>query len=57
MKSTVNNLNINDLRVDQRKEPCIRINTRKLNRVLSIIYLPIYILTSNSLCLAISELP
>jgi len=35
-------LQFNNLRVDQRKESCIRINTRELNKVLSTIYLPIY---------------
>ena len=27
-------LRFNDLRVDQRKKPCIRVNTRELNREL-----------------------
>jgi len=43
-------------KVDQRKEPCIRVNTRKLNKVLvQCIYL--YILTTNSPCSTISSLP
>ena len=35
-------LQFNNLRVDQRKEPCIRVNIRELNRVLGTIYLLIY---------------
>ena len=35
-------LQFNNLRVDQRKEPCIRVNIKKLNRVLGTIYLLIY---------------
>jgi len=32
----------NDVRVDQRKKPCIRVNIRELNGVFSTMYLPIY---------------
>jgi len=39
---TSNILQFNDLRADQRKEPCIRVNIRELNRVLGTRYLPIY---------------
>jgi len=35
-------LQFNDLRVNQRKESCIRVNTRELDRVLGIIYLSLY---------------
>ena len=34
-------LQFNDLRVDQRKEPCIRVNPRKLNGVFGIMHLPV----------------
>ena len=35
-------LQFNNLRVDQRKEPCIRVNTRELGGVFSTTYLSIY---------------
>ena len=35
-------LQFNNLRIDQRKEPYIKVNTRELDRVLSIMYLPLY---------------
>jgi len=35
-------LQFNDLRVDQRKESCIRVNTRELNGIFGTIYLFIY---------------
>ena len=35
-------LQFNNLRIDQRKEPYIKVNTRELDRVLSTIYLPLY---------------
>jgi len=34
-KFTFCRLNISNLRVDQRREPCIRVNIRKLDRELS----------------------
>ena len=41
-------LQTQDLRVDQEKESCIRVNTRELDRVPSTMYLP-YILIADSL--------
>ena len=35
-------LQFNDLRVNQRKKPYIRVNIRELNEVLSTMYLPLY---------------
>ena len=49
-------LQFNDFRIDQRKEPCIRVNTRELNGVLSTMYLPLYILTTNGPYSTISSL-
>ena len=46
-------LQFNDLRVDQRKELCIRVNTRKLNRELytelSILYSSMMVCATTSL--------